>query len=148
MISTSHLRDVRLGLWRLSADTVLRPETEGFRQGSVRRKSILIDGKILNKRTGASAFILGSKAATTQIIQSIGKFDGTDFAVWQRTLHAMVNLVHPEISEILDVQMRPEPRYRTTRGCGRPAARGVTTSISALPGALGGKKLTSGGKGE
>ena len=42
------------------------------------------------------------------------------------------NLVHPEISEILDGQLRPESLYRIRLGRGRPATRDVTTSSSAL----------------
>ena len=44
----------------------------------------------------------------------------------------MANLVHPEISELLDDQLRPELLYRTRRGRDRPATRGVITSSSTL----------------
>ena len=92
-------------------------------------------------------FNMESSAAITQLIHSISKFDGTDFVEWQRTLCAMANLVHPEISEILDGQLRPEPLYRTRRGRGRPATRSVTTSSSALADAMEGEEPTPGVKG-
>ena len=59
----------------------------------------------------------------------------------------MANLVHPEISEILDGQLRPEPPYRTRRGHGRPATRGVTTSSSALADAMEDEEPTPGKEG-
>ena len=118
-----------------------------LRQGSVRRKSILIYRKFLNERARASAFIKESTAATTQLICSVSKFDGTDFVEWQRNYCAMVNLVHPEISEILDGQLRPEPLYRTRRGRGRPATGGVTTRSSALADAMEGEEPTPGVEG-
>ena len=71
--------DVLLGSSRSSAEVVLRSEIEDFSQSSVRRKSILIYLELLNKRAGASAFIVKSTAATTQLIRSISKFNGTYF---------------------------------------------------------------------
>ena len=59
----------------------------------------------------------------------------------------MANLFHPEIFEILDGQLRPEPLYQTRRGRGRPATRGVTTSSSALADALEGEQSTPGWEG-
>ena len=59
----------------------------------------------------------------------------------------MANLVHPEISDLLYGQLRSEPLYQTRRGRGRPAARGVTTSSSALADAMEGEKPTSGQEG-
>ena len=59
----------------------------------------------------------------------------------------MANLVHPEISEILDGQLRPELLYRNRRGRGRPATRSVTTSSSALADAMEGEKPTPGVEG-
>ena len=84
---------------------------------------------------------------TTQLIRSISKFDGTDFVEWQWTLCAMANLIHSEISEILDGQLSPEPLYRTRCGRGRPVIRGVTTSSLALADALEGEESTPGGEG-
>ena len=133
MISTSHYTDFLLGSSRLSAETVLRSEIGDFRQGSVRRSSILTYRKLLNKPAGASVFIMESSASITQLIHSISKFDGTGFVEWQQILCAMANLVHPEISKILDGQLRPEPlQHWTRRGRGRPATRGVSTSISVI----------------
>ena len=60
----------------------------------------------------------------------------------------MVILVHPEISYILDAQLRPESLYRTRRGSGRPARNGVTTNSSALADALEDEEPISGGEGE
>ena len=125
----------------------MRSEIEDFHQGSVRHMSILIYRKFINKQDEASAFIMESTAAIAQLIRSIGKFDGTDFVEWQRTLCAMANLVYPEISEVLDSQLRPEPLYRTRPGRGRPATRGVTTSNSALDDAMEGEEPTPGGEG-
>ena len=85
-----------------------------------------------------------STAAFPQLIRSTSELDGTDFIEWQRTLRAFANLVHPGIYEILDSQLRPEPLYRTTRGRGRPATRGVTTSSSALADALESEELIPG----
>ena len=59
----------------------------------------------------------------------------------------MANLVHAEISEILDGQLRPEPLYRTRRGRGRPATRGMATSSSALADAMEGEEPTPGREG-
>ena len=59
----------------------------------------------------------------------------------------MANLVHAEISEILDGQLHPEPLYWTRYGRDRPATRGVTTSSLALADALEGEELTPGGEG-
>ena len=59
----------------------------------------------------------------------------------------MTNMVHPEISKILDGQLRPEPLYRTRRGRGRLATRGVTTSSSALADTLEGEEPTPAGEG-
>ena len=73
-----------------------------------------------------------STAATTQLIRSSAMAN---------------NLVHPEISEILDGQLRPESLYRTRRGRGRPATRGATTSSSALADAMEGEEPTPGGEG-
>ena len=53
----------------------------------------------------------------------------------------MVNLVHPEISEILDGQLRPESLYRIRRGRGRPTIRSATTN------AVEGEELAPGGEG-
>ena len=89
-----------------------------------------------------------STAATTQLIRSISKFDGTDFVDWQRTLRAMANMVHLEVSQILDGQLRPEPLYRTGRGRGRPATKGVTTSSSEVADAVEGEEPTPGVRGE
>ena len=58
----------------------------------------------------------------------------------------MANLVHPEISEILGGQLRPQLLYRTGYGRGRPATRGVTTSSSALADALKGEESAPGGE--
>ena len=103
--------------------------------------------KFLNKRAGASTFIMESTAVTTHLIRSINKFDGTAFVEWHRTLRAMTNLVHPEISEILNSQLRPELLYRTRRGRGRPTTRGVATSSSALAGAMESEEPTPGREG-
>ena len=59
----------------------------------------------------------------------------------------MTNLIRPEIYEILDGQLRPEPLYRTRRGRGRPATRGVATSSSALVDAMEGEEPTPGREG-
>ena len=85
--------------------------------------------------------------ATPQLIRNISKFDGKNYVEWQRNLRAMANLVHRKISEILFGQLRPEPLYRTRRGRGRPEARGVTTSSSALADAMEGEKPTPGQEG-
>ena len=50
---------------------------------SIRRKSIAIHRKFLNKRNEASAFIIKPTAVTTQLIRSISKLEGTDFVEWQ-----------------------------------------------------------------
>ena len=60
----------------------------------------------------------------------------------------MVILVQPEISYILDAQLRPESLYRTRRGSGRPATNGVTTNSSARADALEDEEPTPGGEGE
>ena len=89
-----------------------------------------------------------SSAAITQLIHGISNFDGTDFVEWQQTFCTMANnLVHPQISEILDGQFRSEPLYRTRRGRGRPAKRGVTTSSSALANDMERKEATPGVEG-
>ena len=155
MISTSHLhrRSFRFVafisiLQRSLFKIVLRSEIGDVCQDSVRRKSILIYRKFLNKRAGASAFIIGeSTSVTTQLIRNISKFSGTDFVTWQRTLRAIANSVHPNFPKILDGQLRSEPFYRTRRGRGRPATRGVTTSSSALADTLEGGESTPGGEG-
>ena len=92
--------------------------------------------------------MMESTAVTTQLIRSIRNLDGTDFVEWHRTFRAMANLVHPEISRILDNQLRPEPLYRTRRGRGRPATRGVATSSSALVDAMEGEEPTPGREGK
>ena len=89
-----------------------------------------------------------STAATTRLIRSISKFDGTNFVDWQRTLRAMANMVHLKVSKILDGQLRPEPLYRTGRGRGRPATKGVTTSSSEVADAVEGEEPTPGVRGE
>ena len=58
----------------------------------------------------------------------------------------MADLVHPEISGIMNGQLRPQPLYRTRRGHARHAIRGVTTSSLALVDALEGEEPTLGGK--
>ena len=63
------------------------------------------------------------------------------------TLCAMINLVHPEIFQILDVQLRPKPLCRTRSNYGRLATRGVTTSSSALADALEDEEPITGGEG-
>ena len=60
----------------------------------------------------------------------------------------MANLIHPEISEILDGQLCPEPLYWTRRGRVRPATRGVVTSSSTLADALEGEDRHPAGKAE
>ena len=87
-----------------------------------------------------------STTVTAQLIRNIDKFDGTDFVTWERTLRAMANLVRPKLEEILDGQLRPEPLYRTRRGCDRSTTRGVTTSNSALGDPLEGQEPTPGGE--
>ena len=84
-----------------------------------------------------------STTSTTLLIRNIGKFDGTDFATWQRTVRAMIKIVH----KLLDDLLRPEPLYRTSCGRGRPATRGVSISRSALAGVLEGEEPTPGGEG-
>ena len=60
----------------------------------------------------------------------------------------MANLVHPEISKILNGQLRPEPLYyRTRHGCGRPSTKGVSTNSLVLADALEGEEPRSGGEG-
>ena len=93
-----------------------------------------------------STFIMESTVATSQLIRSISKFDGVGFVEWQRSLRAMANLANPEISEILDGQLRPEPLCRIRRGRSRPAKMCVTTSSSALADALEGEEPISGGE--
>ena len=88
-----------------------------------------------------------STAATTQLIQSTSKSNDMDFVSWQRTLRAMVNMVHPEISETLDGQLRPESLYRSRRDHGRPGTRSEITSCLALADALEGEEPTTGGEG-
>ena len=55
--------------------------------------------------------------------------------------------MHPEISEVLDGQLCPNPLYRTRRGHGEPATREVTTSSSALADALAEEELIPGDEG-
>ena len=61
-------------------------------------------------------------------------------------LRNLVNLVHNKISEILDGHLCPEPLYRTRRGRGRPATRGVISSSSALADAMESEELTPDGE--
>ena len=135
MISTSHLHRRSSRSVAFNGRQVLWFEFGAFCQGSVRRKSILIYHKFLNKLAGTSAFITQSTAATTQLICSSSKFDGTDFIACQRFL---ADLVHPDISKILDGQLLHEPLYLTRRGRGRPVTRGVTTGRSVLADAMEG----------
>ena len=102
----------------------------------------------MNKRAGASAFVLETPSRTTQLIRTTRKFDGTDFVTWQRTLHATASLVYycPEICEILDGQLGSELTYQTRRGPGMPATRGVTTMASLLADVKEVEELTAGGE--
>ena len=59
----------------------------------------------------------------------------------------MASLVHVEISEIQDDQLRPVSLLRTRRGYSRPANRGGTTSSSVLADTLQNKDHTLGGEG-
>ena len=100
MISTSHLHRrsssfvAFIAILRGSPfETCQWSKIRDFRQYSVLRKTILIHRKFLNKRAGASEFILESTAATTQLIRDMNKFDGTDFVSSQRTHRAVANLV-------------------------------------------------------
>ena len=136
--------DVLPGSSRLLAETILPSKIGDFCRGSVRRKSILIYAKLLYKRNRASTCILESPAVNLQLILSNSKFDGTDFVEWQRNLHVMASMVHPESSETLDSELRPEPLYQTRRGRGRPATRSVTTSSSTLADALKDEEPTPG----
>ena len=60
----------------------LRSKIGDFRYGSVRHKSIPIYREFLNNWPGTSALIMKFSAATTQLIRSISKFDGTYFVEW------------------------------------------------------------------
>ena len=67
--------------------------------------------------------------------------------MWQRTLRAMSNLVHPRHSGILNGKFHTKPLYRARRDYGRPVTREVAVSISALADALEDEKPTPRGKG-
>ena len=58
----------------------------------------------------------------------------------------MANLIHPEIFETVDGQLRPKVFYRTRHSRGRSATRGVVTSSLALADALEGEEPTPGGE--
>ena len=84
VISASHLQYRRSskfvafigGLRRSIFKIGLRSEIGEFRPDAVHRTSIFIYCKSLNKRSGASAFIMGEyTAATNQLIRIISKLD-------------------------------------------------------------------------
>ena len=154
MISTSHLhrRSSKFvvfisTLLELPFETGLRFGIGDFREDSIRRKFILVYRKFLNKRAGASTFIMDFIVATIQLIRNIIKFDSPDFVTEQRTLRETSNFGPPEISKILDGQLHPEPLYRSRHDRGRLITRGVIISISALADALEDEESTSGGEG-
>ena len=80
------------------------------------------------RETGSSKFVynksMESTAVTPQLNRSINMFNGTDVVIQQRTLHAMANLVHSKISEILDRQLHHPRLYRKRSGRGRSVTRG------------------------
>lgn len=79
--------------------------------------------------------IMGEPSAT-QLIQHTPNFDCTEFIEWRRDARALVDIMHPAIPRILNVQTRPTREHRRLRGLDRARARASTRSRIA-PGAGG-----------